>query len=87
MDNALVGHCLNCGAWCYAQSYCDSCSEKEEPDDNRIWCSVCFDEHKDLVGGICKVCRDEELQAHKDGDCWEYCRYCREENTLRGDCK
>ncbi len=50
LEPAYMGHCLSCGAPCYAQSHCDKCAigqdeeeEKNEDEEQRqklIWAGV-----------------------------------------------
>jgi hypothetical protein len=83
-DIAQVGHCVHCGAFAYAQSLCDPCSEKEESEDApKIWCAVCEDEIVEVEGGVCEFCQEE---AHEDGKCFNKCYKC-EARILRGDCE
>jgi Zn finger protein HypA/HybF involved in hydrogenase expression len=83
-DPAQVGHCVNCGAFAYAQSLCDPCSEKEESEDATLYrCPECKSKYSDIKGQPCKHCQEE---AHEDGKCFDKCYQC-ESRILRGDCR
>lgn len=76
------GRCLGCGGVTINQSYCDTCEDAVEPEIDKIWCSVCFDESEGLTGGICKYCHEE---AHTDNICQTGCPEC-DKKRLEVDC-
>ena len=45
LEQAYSGHCLSCGAPCYAQSHCDKCAiaqdeEEVKENENRRWTGI-----------------------------------------------